>query len=328
MAHSWTGNSVTCANWESFWLNEGFTVFIERKVSGELFGADFAQVEANLGNTSLWTDMVAYGLDTTYSSIHPILNGDNPDNSFSELPYERGFQTLVHLESLVGDTAFQGFLRYWVANRLLTSVVYTDLEYTWSSWLEQNYEPAEAQQILLQTDWGFWIFASELPPEGTFDFNTPASDDAEELAAAYIALGGASSPPNYEDYHLFYSNLKVIFYDYLNANIDQVTIELLERIDADYSTTADPDPEVKQKWLPMGLTLQYEPSYDAAHTWISSMGRCKYLTPVYTALENSGQHDLGVEWYNENINFYHPVALSTEARVLGIDEASIKALIQ
>jgi len=34
IAHSWTGNTVTCQNWESFWLNEGFTVFIERKVSG------------------------------------------------------------------------------------------------------------------------------------------------------------------------------------------------------------------------------------------------------------------------------------------------------
>jgi leukotriene-A4 hydrolase len=46
MAHSWTGNSVTCRNWESFWLNEGFTVFLERKVSGELYGEDFALVEA------------------------------------------------------------------------------------------------------------------------------------------------------------------------------------------------------------------------------------------------------------------------------------------
>lgn len=83
IAHSWTGNTVTCQNWESFWLNEGFTVFLERKVSGELFGEDFALVEAQLGNTSLWGDMVAFGLETTYSSIHPVLAGDNPDNSFS-----------------------------------------------------------------------------------------------------------------------------------------------------------------------------------------------------------------------------------------------------
>jgi Leukotriene A4 hydrolase, C-terminal len=78
--------------------------------------------------------------------------------------------------------------------------------------------------------------------------------------------------------------LKVIFYDTLQANMDKVTIGLLTLIDTTYSTTADPDPEVKQRWLPMGLTLQYTPAYDAAHTWVSSMGRCKYLTPVYTAL--------------------------------------------
>ena len=33
IAHSWTGNDVTCENWSNFWLNEGFTVFEERKVS-------------------------------------------------------------------------------------------------------------------------------------------------------------------------------------------------------------------------------------------------------------------------------------------------------
>lgn len=32
IAHSWTGNLVTNANFEHFWLNEGFTVFLERKI--------------------------------------------------------------------------------------------------------------------------------------------------------------------------------------------------------------------------------------------------------------------------------------------------------
>lgn len=54
MAHSWTGNEVTCRNWESFFLNEGFTVFIERHVSGEIHGEDFAKVAAFLGNTSMY----------------------------------------------------------------------------------------------------------------------------------------------------------------------------------------------------------------------------------------------------------------------------------
>lgn len=135
IAHSWTGNTVTCSNWESFWLNEGFTVFIERKVSGQLNGADFALVEAQLGNISMWSDMQAFGLDNTYSSIHPVLAGDNPDNSFTELPYEKGFQTLTYLESLVGDVQFRLFLRYWVQQRFLTSVDYSDFIFTWGQWV-------------------------------------------------------------------------------------------------------------------------------------------------------------------------------------------------
>ena len=57
------------------------------------------------------------------------------------------------------------------------------------------------------------------------------------------------------DYNGFYSNLKVVFYDTLQAAGSQVTLELLARIDADYGATADRDPEVKQRWLPMGLIL-------------------------------------------------------------------------
>jgi hypothetical protein len=122
---------------------------------------------------------------------------------------------------------------------------------------------------LAASDFNEWIFKSALPPAGTFDFSTPEADVATQLALDYITLGGASSPDNYEVYFTFYSNLKVIFYDVIQLNIDQVTITLLERIDADYATTADADPEVKQKWLPTGLTIGYEPSYDAAHTWVS-----------------------------------------------------------
>ncbi len=106
-----------------------------------------------------------------------------------------------------------------------------------------------------------------------------------------------------------------------------MTIKLLDLIDADYNVTADPDPEVKQRWLPIGLTKDYDPAFEAAHTWVSTMGRCKYLTSIYAALQNSGKHDLGVQWYNENIDFYHPVALSTEARVLGISPPTEQAIV-
>ena len=53
IAHSWTGNTVTCGNWSNLWLNEGFTVFLERKAGLSLFGEDFYKVEAINGNDSV-----------------------------------------------------------------------------------------------------------------------------------------------------------------------------------------------------------------------------------------------------------------------------------
>ena len=43
ITHSWTGNLITNSNWEHFWLNEGFTVFTERKIKGRLHGGEPAR---------------------------------------------------------------------------------------------------------------------------------------------------------------------------------------------------------------------------------------------------------------------------------------------
>lgn len=82
ICHSWTGNDVTCENWSNMWLNEGFTTFEERHVSGEVFGVNFRKTEAFLGNASMYSDMLNYGLDSSYSSLYPITDGKNPDDSY------------------------------------------------------------------------------------------------------------------------------------------------------------------------------------------------------------------------------------------------------
>lgn len=111
IAHSWTGNEVTCENWSNFWLNEGFTVFEERKVSAEIHGKDFSIVNAYVGNISMYENMVSYGLNSSYASLYPVINDDKPDNSFSEIPYEKGFQLLWYLETLLGPEDVQNIIQ-------------------------------------------------------------------------------------------------------------------------------------------------------------------------------------------------------------------------
>ena len=96
------------------WLNEGFTVFEERKVSAKLHGEDFSKVAAFLGNISMVQDMTDYGMDSNYSSLFPQVGGNLPDDAFSEIPYEKGFQLLYHMESLIGESNMQTLLREWI----------------------------------------------------------------------------------------------------------------------------------------------------------------------------------------------------------------------
>ena len=89
-------------------------MFNERKASEKLYGKDFKMVSALIGNYSMVTDMQTFGMDHSYSSLSPNLLNDNPDNCFSTVPYEKGFQFLHFLESLVGEVGFGHFMRDYI----------------------------------------------------------------------------------------------------------------------------------------------------------------------------------------------------------------------
>lgn len=145
IAHSWTGNEVTCENWSNLWLNEGFTVFEERKVSAILHGEDFSKVNAYLGNISMYGDMLGYGLNSTYASLYPVIEDDKPDNSFSEIPYEKGFQLLYYMETqLLNEDDFKEMLQAWITTTSQTSQVYTAFQAHFEDYVENKYDTAKA----------------------------------------------------------------------------------------------------------------------------------------------------------------------------------------
>lgn len=228
------------------------------------------------------------------------------------------------MEQIIGEANMQAFLNFYMREHSLTSITTVQLRETWEYWVENKMpteSPEEVNKVLASIDWETWMFAPGLPPV-QLDFNTPESDASAALALEYISLAGNGSPENYEQYFDYYSNLKVVFHDTLQAHFDELTEDILVKIDADLGCTADIDPEVRQRWYPIGLSSMYQPVYDPAHDWISSMGRSKYLSPVYQALQDSGQHDLGVQWFDENKDFYHPVASTTIEGILGIEETA------
>jgi len=213
--------------------------------------------------------MNTFGLDDTYSSIHPILEGDSPDNMFSTVPYEKGFQLLVYLESLVGEDLFQNFLQTYIIKYSQQSITTIELRQTWEQFIHDNFEGAKINEILSVVDWEEWLNKPELAPV-PLDFTTDMSRIATSMALEYITLGGKSSPANKDTYFDFDSNLKTIFHTTLLESANQVNLAIMSLIDQDLSVTSDPNPEVKQRWLPLGLGLNYDPAYDAADEFVSS----------------------------------------------------------
>ena len=49
LAHSWSGNLVTNATWSDFWLNEGFTTYVEFRIMEAVYGKDRADMLRVLG---------------------------------------------------------------------------------------------------------------------------------------------------------------------------------------------------------------------------------------------------------------------------------------
>ena len=48
LAHSWSGNLVTNATWNDFWLNEGFTVYFEQRIMESIYGRKYSEMLARL----------------------------------------------------------------------------------------------------------------------------------------------------------------------------------------------------------------------------------------------------------------------------------------
>jgi len=171
-------------------------------------------------------------------------------------------------------------------------------------------------------NWTAWVHEPGLAPVW-HDFTTLALNESIDLADQYVALEGKGSPPNADDYKGWYSSLRVIFLERLNSN-ESTNKDIMAQIDTDLQITSTLDPECKRVWYSLGIAKGYTEVIDAAHTFISSMGRMKYLKPIYQALLDNGQKDVALQWYEENKNFYHPYCVTKLGSMLGVPENNQK----
>lgn len=297
LAHSWSGNLVTNANWNNFWLNEGFTVYFERRLTEKVYGKDFAGMEARLGYQDWVNEANAFGLTSDDTKLTVNLTDRDPDDGMTDIPYEKGYAFLRYIEENTNRDSFDVFLKKYFkqfAFKTITTPVFLD-------YLQKNYLnkfPDFDPKIDL------WLNQPGIPAQAT----PPVSvkfDALDKMIASY--RDGKISEKDFN--HNFSSHEWV----YLIRKLpDTLTDKQFENFNKLYKWSKSGNNEIKAAWIEKAtITGHGKAILDDTSAFLESVGRRKYLEPIYTALKTKGLGAEAKEIYAKARPLYHYVAVRT-----------------
>ena len=300
LAHSWTGNLVTNATMEHFWLNEGFTVWAERRILEALHGEAAATLGWAVGEASLRAAFERFGADSPLTRLRTELAGVDPDDAFSAIAYEKGARFLALLERTVGRERWDRFMRAYVGRFRFTSI--TTEEFL--AVLDEELPGASAA-----VDARRWLYEPGMP-ENAPVFRSPALERLTALAEGWPR--GARPDPG--DARGWDPNELLLYLQHLPRELDPASCRWL---DETLRLSDRGNYEVLAEWLTVAAGSDYEPAFPRLREVLLRVGRMKFLRPLYTAM---GRHPrtraLAREAFAEAAPRYHALSRRVAASVI------------
>jgi len=296
LAHSWSGNLVTNSTWDDFWINEGFTVYFERRIMEELEGKDYADMISVIGYQDLETSM--RNLPEKYTSLKVNMKDANPDDAFSDVPYDKGYLFLKMLEDRYGREKFDQFLnKYFSSHAFKTMTTEKFVDY-----MKANLTNGEDDFV------EEWIYKTGWPK----DLKKPTSklfDVVEVQFSEDINNVRKNTQPKKVNLATKSTNEWVHFIRLINP--EKNTIEDLKYLDEVYNFTNSKNPEIQCAWFEKAFLMKYDAVNKNAKEFLVHVGRRKFLEPLYLALKETNQMVLANEIYTAARPNYHFVARNT-----------------
>ncbi len=276
LAHSWSGNLVTNATWADFWLNEGFTVYVEGRIVEALYGKERAAQET-INSLSGLRDEIAE-LPESDQILHLDLTGRDPDDGMTAIAYDKGAAFLRRLEQIFGRERFDAFLAKWFAEHAFQSV--TTAEFL--TFLDRELLAADPQRAA-RIDVHRWVKEPGLPE----DCPVPESRQFDAVDAArnlFLSGGDVGAIP-------FDAWTTAEALRFLGEIPVGTAAERLDALDARFHLTDSGNSEILAAWLEIriraGLPLP-EAVAGRLESFLTRVGRRKFLTPLYRALNEAG----------------------------------------
>ena len=292
LAHSWTGNLVTNATMNDFWLNEGFTVWSERRTLEALHGKDRAALAWAIGNAGLKEAFARFGSSSPYTRLRTDLWGVDPDSMYSEVPYEKGARLVALLEQAAGREAWDEFIRAYIARFRFTSITSEEfLEFL------EEVRPGLAAKVGAKE----WIYEAGLPTNCP-TFSAPLLEHLQSLSAGW-SDGRRPEPAERESW----GPEDVLIY--LQGLPRLLSSEDCRWLDETFKLTGQGNYEILVEWLTIAASSDYEPVFRRVREVLTSVGRMKFLRPLYGALGATARtRALARETYAEAKPGYHTLS--------------------
>ena len=305
ISHSWTGNLVTNKNWANFWVNEGFTKFMERKLDKNLLGEEMAKLESIVGNNSLISAINMYGEDSNFTCLSPDFSGIDPDDGFSTIPYEKGYQFLVYLEEKVGEDIFREIMSKYIDTFKYKSVDWTDFKNVYEEYVLEKFNRRNARKILNVIDWNKWVTEKGFPSY-KMEFKSKYTEEVDELINQF--LEGNENPEEalklFKDWH---TNVKLTFLDEIKKNLDKFDENLILKIKDELNLVEEYNDDVKAIWYEITLEKGLDIEIENIQNFLLTHGRLKYLKPLYFGWIKLDLESAGT-FFDDNKYLYHPIA--------------------
>ena len=297
LAHSWSGNLVTNESWRDLWLNEGFTSYVENRIMEEVFGRDRAVMEQALDAAGLRAQLKT--IDAPDTRLNLKLNGRDPDDAFSSVPYTKGQLFLIYLENKFGRDKFDPFVKTYFDEFAFKSLTTAQFVTYIEANLINRYPGIVSMDKVNE-----WIFEPGLPT----DAPNPTSDAFDKVDTATTAwLQGAKTAAQ-----LPTANWTVHeWLHFLNNLPRDLSIEKMTELDDEFNLTQSTNSERAFAWYMLAVGNGYQPIYPALDAHLSGIGRRKLIVPLYKSLITNGKKDWAQSVYLKARPGYHPLAQGT-----------------
>ena len=273
LAHSWSGNLVTNATWNDFWLNEGFTVYFETRIMEKLYGKDYSEMLASLNLQDLKDEIQSLneaGLNAD-TKLKLNLEGRNPDDGVTDIAYNKGYFFLRGIEELHGRDKFDKFLKdYFTTNAFKSMDTDGFISYV------TNYYQSNFGIALDQKRFDNWIFSEGLPA----DCPTPNSSRFKRVDETFAAWK-AEQKLNSEVAKAWSTHEWLHFIKNLP---DTLSLQQMQTVDNFGNFTLSGNAEIISAWGVVAIRNKYEKMNPKIESFLINTGRRKFLSPLYNEL--------------------------------------------